>query len=346
LTSSTSERTIVVLLSAGLGGPFGWAQRVQRKLSERQVVLAVRDPQHRPPEAGTVSFSTARELAGLLRRLEPATVMPNWLWGAYRQLDAMRRHGHDLRIVAHCRSDDIDSYYRPLMANVDYYDAVFAVSAATAQKLSRLIPAKADVIFQVPTFVDRADAPLAPSDGRIRLVYAGRLTEQHKRVSDLVSVAAALLRRGGDFELDIAGDGPDAIKVLDLLSTVSHRGCLRLVGRIPAADMGEFLAGHHIYLQTSSVEGLSNSLLEAMAAGVVPVATNAGATAQVVRDGRNGLLFEPGDIEEAARLIKRLDADRPLLSEMSNLAWRATAPYDFDIAGKALRGALAAVEAL
>jgi len=64
-------------------------------------------------------------------------------------------------------------------------------------------------------------------------------------------------------------------------------------------------------------EGLPYSLLEAMAAGVVPIATPVGGIPDAVKSGEHGLLVEPRDAEAIAEAIAALAADRAQLARMS-----------------------------
>jgi glycosyltransferase involved in cell wall biosynthesis len=61
-----------------------------------------------------------------------------------------------------------------------------------------------------------------------------------------------------------------------------------------------------VFLMPSRYEGLPLSLLEAMAAGCVPIVSNRGSIPTVVDDGHNGFLVEPGDITQIVGKLKFL----------------------------------------
>jgi len=76
-------------------------------------------------------------------------------------------------------------------------------------------------------------------------------------------------------------------------------------------DVPDLLAALSIVVSPSlGLEGLSNSLLESMAAGLPVVATRVGGTPEIVEDGKTGLLVSPGDPEALAAAISRLLQDR------------------------------------
>ena len=70
----------------------------------------------------------------------------------------------------------------------------------------------------------------------------------------------------------------------------------------------------------SQSEGLSNSLLEYMAAGRAIVATAVGGNVELIRDGENGLLVPPEVPQQLAAAILRLLSDRPLAVALARAA--------------------------
>lgn len=78
-------------------------------------------------------------------------------------------------------------------------------------------------------------------------------------------------------------------------------------------DVPDVLAAAAVSVLPSLSEGISNTLLESMAAGVPVVATRVGGTPEAVTDGEQGLLVPPGDSEALAAAISRVLSD-PLLA--------------------------------
>jgi glycosyltransferase involved in cell wall biosynthesis len=75
-------------------------------------------------------------------------------------------------------------------------------------------------------------------------------------------------------------------------------------------DTSRFLRGFDISVLPSLTEGLSNTLMESMAAGLPVVATRVGGTPEVVVDGTSGVLVKPGDASALAESLCRLINDR------------------------------------
>ena len=158
-------------------------------------------------------------------------------------------------------------------------------------------------------------SPRPLSTGRLRLLYLGRIEDAAKGVFWLPKI---LKRLDPAISLTVAGDGPDLPELRKRCGSLQQR--VRFCGAIPPEHVADLLSEHDALLAPSRFEGLSMTLLEAMGAGCVPIASRiAGVTDVVVDHGRSGLLFRVGDVREAARSIARL-ADSSLLSRMSAAA--------------------------
>ena len=134
------------------------------------------------------------------------------------------------------------------------------------------------------------------------LGFAGRITKQ-KRVDLLLEAFTDVLKRYPQARLLIAGDGEEKEQ------QQAYAGELGLSDRVVWAghrrDMPRLLAAMDIYVQSSVNEGLSLSLLQAMAARKPVVATDVGGTREVVNE-RTGMLIPSGSAPPIAGAIIRL----------------------------------------
>lgn len=148
--------------------------------------------------------------------------------------------------------------------------------------------------------------PLRSAGEPLRIVTVCRLVPW-KGVDVLIRALAAL----PDARLSVVGDGParSDLEALGRDLGVADRVCFH--GTIPPDVLREEMRRHHVFALASTYEGLPHVVLEAMEEGLAVVATRAGGTPEVVRDGETGLLTEPG-APPMADAIRRLTAEPSL----------------------------------
>lgn len=149
--------------------------------------------------------------------------------------------------------------------------------------------------------------------GRLRVGFAARLLKLAKRTQLLPLVMDECFRRGIDVEFHIAGEG----ECLDLLRTFVEENHLNekvyLEGWISPMGMADFWQRQDIYLSISDFEGMSLTMLEAMAYGAFPVVTDVSGVTDVIKEGKNGLIVSADKWLDCVDKIAALDEDRELL---------------------------------
>jgi glycosyltransferase involved in cell wall biosynthesis len=127
------------------------------------------------------------------------------------------------------------------------------------------------------------------TQGPLRLLYAGRLEEEQKRISD---VTRALCRAAQlpNVTATIAGDGQARASVESIISREGH-GRVQYVGLVENARIQALMAEHHVFVLLSDYEGLPIAMMEAMATGLVPICTAMrSGIGQLVVDGVTGCI--------------------------------------------------------
>jgi glycosyltransferase involved in cell wall biosynthesis len=120
--------------------------------------------------------------------------------------------------------------------------------------------------------------------------------------------------------LVIVGDGP----CKDALQTYARE---RRLGErcsfVPAtSDVASWYRAIDVFVLPSLNESFSNSLMEAMACGCAVVASNVGGNPELVRDGDNGLLFEPGNAADLADRLHLVLGDQQYRERLATAAVR------------------------
>jgi glycosyltransferase involved in cell wall biosynthesis len=134
-------------------------------------------------------------------------------------------------------------------------------------------------------------------------VIVARLSPE-KDHATLLRATALAVRADPSFRLEIAGDGPCREDLLRLAGELGLTGHVRFLGQV--RDVPALLARAGLFVLSSLSEGVSLTLLEAMASGLPVVATRVGGNPEVVAGGETGLLVPPADPEGLAYALLRL----------------------------------------
>ena len=155
-----------------------------------------------------------------------------------------------------------------------------------------------------------ADLPSSP----IRFIAVGRLMAQ-KNYRLMLSAFAKVHKQYPDTELVILGEGEERPALERQVQELHLQDAVKLEGIV--SHVAEYLHTAHIYLLSSDYEGLPQSVLEAMAAGLPIVTTEAGGVADVMRQNENGIVVPCGDEEQLAQAMKRLVQSQALCLRFS-----------------------------
>ena len=134
------------------------------------------------------------------------------------------------------------------------------------------------------------------------------------------------LRTSLEAELWFVGDGEEMKKVKALVGKEGLTGDVRFFGLLP--DISRVVNGADLLIMSSTYESFCLTALEAMACGVPVLAPHVGGIPEVVRDGRTGFLYPPGDYPAAAAFAVSLLSKPGLYARMSKDA--AHRAQDFD----------------
>lgn len=151
-----------------------------------------------------------------------------------------------------------------------------------------------------------------------RIVNFCRISAQ-KNLIMLVNAFSEFHKDFPEYELDIIGDpvGNDAEGYIDLVNEhIKYCDCENCVHILPSRkDIHEYIKDNSMFVSSSDFEGMSNSMLEAMALGLPCICTDcpAGGARAVIKDGENGLLTPVGGPHELYLAMKKV-AENPELA--------------------------------
>ena len=137
-------------------------------------------------------------------------------------------------------------------------------------------------------------------------VMVGRLSPE-KDVETLIRAMARIVQARPSFRLEIAGDGVCRPLLEKLAAELGLENHVRFLGNV--RDVAAVLARGCLFVLPSLTEGISLTLLEAMARGLPVVTTRVGGNPEVVAEGQTGLLVPPGNPDLLADAIVRMVSD-------------------------------------
>lgn len=138
--------------------------------------------------------------------------------------------------------------------------------------------------------------------------------------STLIRALGLLARKGIPFRATLAGSGPMRASLESLARDEGVFGWITFTGWVDEAELPRLYAEHDAYVSLSLSDSTSQSLLEAMAAGLVPVVTDIAGNREWVRHRAEGLLVPTGDAEAVACALAEVARDPGSAS-----AWAARA---------------------
>ena len=158
-------------------------------------------------------------------------------------------------------------------------------------------------------------------------VCVARLSPE-KDVQNLVRALPHVVAALPDFRLEIAGDGPCREELVGLIDALRVRDHVRLLGEV--RDVPALLARARLFVLPSQSEGVSLTILEAMARGLPVVATHVGGNPEVVLDGATGRLVPSRDPAALARAVIEVARDPNRARQMGH-AGRQRVEAQFDV---------------
>jgi glycosyltransferase involved in cell wall biosynthesis len=146
-----------------------------------------------------------------------------------------------------------------------------------------------------PNFVLDPGEP--PARSGEHLLFVGRLAPE----KGLRTLLRAVLMTKGRFRLDIVGDGP---LQAEIVAAAALNRDVRYLGRLPQAQVLEAIGRARCLIFPSEwYETFGRVVAESFARGTPVIGSRIGAVAEIIDDGRTGLLFTPGDPSDLARAI-------------------------------------------
>jgi glycosyltransferase involved in cell wall biosynthesis len=227
-------------------------------------------------------------------------------------LDAFQRFkgGARIRVLRQARNRSLGRVEALVCPSA--YLASLAVGWGISEERVSVLPNPAPPL---PALPDRDEARAQLDVAGPTLVFAGRITRQKA-----LDVALDALVRVEGVTLLVAGDGPDLLDVRRQASERGLDGRVRFLGPLERESVLLLFRAADASILTSSWENFPHTVVEALAVGTPVIGTAVGGVPELVRDGENGLLVEPGDRDALAAAIARVTGDEGLRARLAAAA--------------------------
>lgn len=238
-------------------------------------------------------------------------------------------HGTDITLVGK------DKTFAPVVTfSINESDAITAVSQNLKEETYRNFKIEKEIAV-IRNFVDVKrfrkkpfDAfhkAIAPNNEKI-LIHASNFRKV-KRIGDVIHIFEQVIRQVPS-KLLLVGDGPERAMAESLCRELNLCDNIRFLGK--QEQMEDILAIGDLFLLTSEYESFGLAALEAMAAGVPVISTNAGGLPEINVDGTTGFLANVGDIDQMSRKAIELLSDEKMLQNFKSNALQHALKFDMD----------------
>ena len=258
-------------------------------------------------------------------------------YAGYMAKQMLKREGIEVPMITTLHGTDITlvgnhpTYKDAVRFSINESDMVTSVSESLKNDTLRLLGVEKDIKV-IPNFINlKKPAPISPCKRAI-MAAADELIVTHisnfrkvKRVDDVVRIFYGIQQRL-KAKLVMVGDGPERETADQLCKDLGIKKKVLFLGN--TSDIDKILCFTDLFLLPSASESFGLSALEAMAAGVPVISSNAGGLGEVNVQGVSGYLCPIGDVEAMAEKAIYILEDKERLAVFKKNARKAAERFN------------------
>ena len=265
-------------------------------------------------------FRYALQLYRTTPKVDLYHVMANsgWSWHLFAAPAVWIAHWRKCPLIVNYRGGEAQRFFErsfrwvaPTLKRADlvvvpsgYLQEIFAAWGITTRVVPNIVNLQR---FSEVAANARGDAPHLIVTRNLEPIY---------NIGTAIQAFALIKKSVPDAHLSIAGEGPESARLKQLVDELGLGECAVFTGRLAPPEMAKLCASAHVMLNPSRVDNMPNSVLEALASGVLVVSTNVGGVPHMVEHNTHALLVEPEDPPAMAQAACRVLDDHALASRL------------------------------
>ena len=194
-------------------------------------------------------------------------------------------------------------------------DSLISVSQFDLQTILKVFKVKRQNSYWIPNAVDVSKFKIIEDIERKYITFIGRLS-YIKGFDLFLKIIEKIHKNNQNIKFLVVGEG----SLYRMLQDFKKQIPIKHYHRVPHERMKEIYNQSKILLNTSRYEGMSTTILEAMACGVYIIASKVGGTPEIVKDEKYGYLFEINKLDLASDHCLKIYKNQNMLDKFSKLS--------------------------
>lgn len=258
-----------------------------------------------------------KDLSRYINEYKPHVIYSFGFVSKYSTFAILFSHHNNLKVIVSERSDPNSEPPSSIMKMVRNYsfskaDVLVCQTNMAEEYYKRRIKTKTVVI---PNPIS-SDLPIWKGQNSNKIVTACRL-EPQKNIPMLIKAFSKFSKTHDNYDLEVYGDGSLRSSIQKMIEKMNLSNRIHLMGN--NTNIHELLSESFMFVLSSDNEGMSNSMLEALAIGVPSVCTDCpiGGAAMVIKDKVNGMLTPIQDVDKFCEAMLWIVENKDKLPDMS-----------------------------
>lgn len=154
------------------------------------------------------------------------------------------------------------------------------------------------------------------SDNKLNFIFIGWI-EDHKGIFELLNASRSLKNKNINFNLTFVGKGNAEVSAIEFLRNHNLNNDISFIGWKNSKELNALLKWNDVFVLPSWNEGMPNSMIESMAAGLAVIVTSVGVISDFLKNGEHALIIPPKDSKALENAMIKIINDEDLRIKLS-----------------------------